>query len=123
MGNVKIGAVVGVLADIGAAAIGIKTNGLGTKAGIQMGAGAYSKEFEYDADKLGMYIHYGTGYGLEAGPRVAQMMGAKKPEMINRDTTHPATANRAATLEGVQQEIEQKVRTGQPVRPNGYKPG
>ncbi len=122
MTNVRIGAVVGILADVAAAAAGIKTDGLGTKAGIQMGAGAYSKQFEYDADKLGMYIQYRTGYGLEAGPRVAQMMGARTPQAIERESSHPATANRAATLEGVQQEIEAKVRSGQPVRPNGMKP-
>lgn len=122
MKNVRAGAVVGVLADIAAAAVGINTQGTGTRVGIGLGAGAYSKEFEYDADKLGMYIQYGTGYELQAGPRVAQMMGAKRPEFIQRDTTHPATANRAATLEEVQTEIEGKVRAGQPVRPNGYKP-
>lgn len=122
MGNVRIGAVLGVLADIGAAAAGIKTDGLGTRVGIAAGASAYSVPMELDADKLGMYIQYNTGYSLDAGSRVAQMMGAKNPQAIERESSHPATANRAATLQGVQREIEGQVRSGQPVRPVGWKP-
>lgn len=120
MANARIGAGLGVLADIAVGVLSkgqINTQGAGAQIGMAKGATSYSPEFEYEADKFGMYITYGAGFDAAAGPRVAQMMGAKNPSMIERETTHPAPANRATVLNGVKQTMETQIRSGKPLRP------
>lgn len=88
------------------------------RTGASMGGMSYSQEFEREADYVGLYILAQTGYDLDAGPRVARIIAEQNPKSIRYASSHPSSADRAASLQATILEIQQKIRSGQPVYPN-----
>lgn len=77
-----------------------------------IGAGAFSQEFESEADYVGMYSCARAGYDITASPNFWRRMGAEHPRAISHGMTHPNTATRFLALEQTIKEIDQKRSEG-----------
>ena len=96
----------GLLLDVLAAAAGVNTQGLFQN----IGASAYSQDFESEADYVGMYIMARAGLPLRGAADFWRRMAAEHPSSIasNHSASHPASAERFVSLEHTVKEIEQK---------------
>ena len=83
-------------------------------------AQAYSKEFEAEADYVGMYILAREGIDLDGVPEFWRRMGARNPKSIedNYLASHPSTPERFVSLEESIKEIKQKEANGEELMPN-----
>lgn len=84
----------------------------------QMGAGAFSQEFEHEADYVGLYYSARAGYDIAREPELWRRMAVQHPAAINRGSTHPPTAERFVALEAAVKEVKDKQAAGQPLEPN-----
>lgn len=103
----------GSIFDIIAAGFGVNTQGAFGKLGAQ----AYSKEFEEEADYVGLYIMALSGLDIDNAPKFWRRMAAAHPGSINYATTHPSTPHRFVFLEKTVQEIKQKISSNLPLKP------
>lgn len=106
----------GSIVDIVAAIYGVNTQGMFGQAG----AGAFSQEFEAEADYVGLYILDHAGHDIEQAPDFWRKMAVAHPGNIQSSllSTHPATPERFLALGQTIEEIETKKSSGEPVRPN-----
>jgi hypothetical protein len=107
---------IGLLADLLFAAFGVNTQGLFSKIGAQ----AYSKEFESEADYVGLYIVARAGGAIDNSAHFWRRMGVKHPGSIqkNHAASHPSSPERFVSIEDTIKEIEQKHELGQELMPN-----
>lgn len=84
-----------------------------TNAVGNLGAGAFSQEFEAEADYVGMYSCARAGYDIKTSPNFWRRMGAEHPAAIAHGASHPNTANRFLALENAVNEIDGKRSAGQ----------
>jgi hypothetical protein len=105
-GNQLLGILIGALIT-GATGVDV-TNAVGN-----IGAGAFSQEFEAEADYVGMYHTARGGYDISASPNFWRRMGAEHPKAISHGATHPNTADRFIALDTTLGEITQKKETGE----------
>ena len=110
-GNATIGLILDALL---AAAAGVDTGGTFTEAG----AGAYSQEFEAEADYVGLYMTARAGYGIDEAAYFWRRMGAEHPGSINHASSHPTSASRFVALEKTTAEIQRKISSGVPLTPD-----
>jgi hypothetical protein len=104
--NQLIGVLIGALIT---AATGVDvTNAVGN-----IGAGAFSQDFEAEADYVGLYSCARAGYDINASPNFWRRMGAEHPDAISHGQSHPNTANRFLALENTVKEIDQKRASGE----------
>ena len=115
--NATIGMVFGILLDIGAAAAGVNTQGEFTKAGGNIGAGAFSVDFEKEADYVGLYFMASANYKINDAALFWRRMAAENPSAITLSTTHPSTAERFVGIEKTVDEIKQKQINEKPLKP------
>lgn len=112
---------IGSLADIIAATRGVNTGGtLGQAAALK-----YSKDFEAEADYVGLYVVARAGLPIADAPKFWRRMAAANPQGINprsHNTSHPATSERFIALAKTVQEIEAKKAAGQPLVPELKRP-
>src|SRR5690606_38594427 len=66
--NATLGGIIGLLVDVAAAAGGVNTNGDFTRLAMNAGSGAYSVEFEQEADYVGLYFMAIAGYKIDDAP-------------------------------------------------------
>lgn len=116
-GNVAIGGGLGLLLDVAAAAAGVNTGGAFMEAGMNAGAGAYSQEFETEADYVGIYFMAKAGQDYRRSPDFWRRMAAANPQAITHASTHPTTAQRFVVLSKSIEEIDRKVAAGEPIEP------
>ena len=116
--NATTGALVGLVFDVLAAAAGVNTQGGFSNIGASAGAGAYSQDFESEADYMGLYIFARAGFDLSRGPNFFRRLGAANPNSIAYATSHPTTVHRVLALEQVAREIEAKRVAGLPLLPD-----
>jgi predicted Zn-dependent protease len=85
-----------------------------------MGAGAYSQEFESEADYVGLYIMANSGMPIADAPKFWRRMAAAFPSNIkaNYSASHPSTSYRMVALEETVREINVKVEKSEPLLPN-----
>lgn len=102
--------ILGSIFDIIAAAYRVNTQGAFGKAGAQ----AYSKEFEAEADYVGLYIMSLSGLEIDNAANFWRRMAAEKPSMINNSysDTHPSSPERFIAIENIVQEIKDKKLRG-----------
>ena len=108
----------GLLADL---ALIIMTRGqAGNPNFAQAGAGAFSQEFESEADYVGLYIMAKAGLPIADAPKFWRRMAAAHPANIktNHSASHPSTAYRMVALEETVKEINEKILSKQPLSPN-----
>ena len=106
----------GLLVDLAVGVFtGVDTGGLFSG----LGARAFSKEFEADADYMGLYMAARAGYDIEGAPNFWRRMAVEHPGGIRENymATHPSTPARAAALQETIEEIEEKQRDGRPLTP------
>jgi len=117
--NSTIGAVLGGLLDVGVAVVGVNTGGAFSKAGAGLMAGAFSKDFEGEADYLGLYLAARAGYDVGVAPDFWRRMGIEHPASVESKylSMHPSTPERALSLEQVVAEIRAKRDAGEPLEP------
>jgi predicted Zn-dependent protease len=113
VGAKKKNLILGTLLDIIAAGLGVNTQGVFGTLGVQ----AYSKEFEEEADYVGLYIMALSGLDIENAPNFWRRMAAVHSDSISYATTHPSTPHRFVLLEKTVQEINQKITSDVPLKP------
>jgi predicted Zn-dependent protease len=116
--NVLIGALIGTVADVGAAAAGANTGGVFGKLGQQQGMLRYSQAFEHEADYVGLYILARAGYRIEEAPDFWRIMSQAEPDAVYISTSHPNNPARTLAMSKAVAEIRAKQRAGQPLIPN-----
>lgn len=111
--NALFGSILDILAS---AATGISTGGIFGNVAAQ----AYSKEFEAEADYVGLYIMARAGLEIGDAPYFWRRMAAEHPGNIkaNHASTHPATPQRFVALEKTIEEIERKRSAGEALVPS-----
>lgn len=110
-GNAMIGLALDVLLGT---ATGVDTGGAFAEAGAE----AYSQEFEAEADYVGLYMAARAGYDIEDAPYFWRRMGAEHPDGINHASSHPTTASRFLALEKTAAEIQRKISSDLPLKPD-----
>ena len=108
---------VGVLADI---ALILLSRGQVNPNISQVAGGAYSQEFEAEADYVGLYVMAQAGMPITDAPKFWRRMAAAHPASIktNHSASHPSTAYRMVALEEAVKEIDDKRQRGEPLVPN-----
>ena len=114
----KVNMGVGVLADLAVVLLSrgqVRNSNFG-----QLGAGAYSQEFEAEADYVGLYIMANAGLPIADAPKFWRRMAAANPANIKTSHTasHPSTASRMVALEETVREIRAKIEKGEALVPN-----
>ena len=106
---------IGSIFDLVAAAYGINTQG----AFGNLGASAYSQDFEAEADYVGLYIMAVAGLPIDDAPKFWRRMAAEHPGAIktNHAATHPATTERFLALDATSKEILAKKTNGNSLVP------
>ena len=97
------------------AGTGVDTGNLFGEAAAQ----TFSKEFESEADYMGLYLVKRAGFGVSLAPQFWRRMTAEHPGSIKQNFTasHPSTPERFLALENAVAEIERKVAAGEPLVP------
>jgi predicted Zn-dependent protease len=116
--NVTIGALLGTLADVGAAAAGANTQGVFGEIGQHQGMMRYSAAYEAEADYVGLYILARAGFKIEEAPDFWRIMSQAQPDAIYVSSSHPNNPSRTIAMAKTIAEIRAKQRAGQPLLPN-----
>ena len=111
MGNQIIGAVLGAVFT-GATGVDM------TQTGADIGALAFSQEFEAEADYVGVYHAARAGYNVEKSAELWRRMARIHPKAINLiGSTHPSTAKRFLAIRAAAEEVENKRAVNKPLIP------
>jgi beta-barrel assembly-enhancing protease len=111
-------AVVGAVFDV---SLGATTGMVGntfSNMGGRLSAGAYSQEFEAEADYVGLYIMARAGYDFHDAVNFWRRMAVNSPGAITMASDHPTTSERFVALQAAIKEIDAKLAQGQPLLPN-----
>ena len=123
--NQIIGGLAGLLLDVAAASAGIDTQAAGMRAGMQVGQQAYSKDFELEADYLGVYFAARAGYDVTNAAnlwrKMAQESQSQTDEAAIYSSTHPGSAERFVKIEAATQEVQDKLARKEPLMPEQKK--
>ena len=85
---------------------------------MQVGALAFSQEFEAEADYVGVYYTAIAGYDTKKAAHFWRRMAAAHPRAIGLEgTTHPSSAKRFLAVEAATKEIAGKRARGEPLIP------
>jgi beta-barrel assembly-enhancing protease len=82
------------------------------------GAQASMRQFEKEADYIGLYFVALAGYDMDTAINSSQRMAAASPMGDRGTATHPSQAERHAVLQAALREIRAKRAQGQALRPN-----
>ncbi len=106
----------GSILDIAAAAYGVNTGGAFGNAAAM----TYSKEFEAEADYVGLYMMSLAEMDITEAADFWREMGSENPGAITRQfaSSHPATAERYLAIQQTIEEIARKRENGEPLRPD-----
>jgi len=83
----------------------------------ETGRGAYSRDFEAEADYVGIYYAARAGYDVTAAMAFWRRLASVDPRTITMSSTHPTSPQRFVALEAAGREIESKRRSGAELRP------
>lgn len=116
--NMLAGAVIGSLFDGMFAAHGVDSQGRFSEAGAKAGLLSYSKEYEAEADYVGLYVATLGGFNIKDAPNFWRRMAVREPDSIYIGTTHPTTPERFLTIEKTIAEINDKKKRGAKLLPD-----
>jgi Zn-dependent protease with chaperone function len=118
-GKKTVNATVGLIFDLLGAAAGVNTGGVFSDIGAQ----AFSQDFEREADHVGMYYLARAGYPTEGVADFWRRMATEHPSSIrtNHSATHPPTTERFLALESIGAQIRAKAARGEPLEPDRSK--
>ena len=87
--------------------------------GMNIGASAYSIEYENEADYLSMYILALSGYDLDKAVEFWRRFAIEVPNSIySTGGSHPSTSERFLRMEATIKEIKNKIEMNQPLTPS-----
>jgi len=116
--NALQGATFGVIVDILlAASTGVRTNTF-EQVGANIGALAYSKEFEKEADYYSAYLMEQAGFDVSRIPVFWRYIGSINQKQMKYNHTHPTSTERSVNIRKIVDEIEEKRRAGNPLLPD-----
>jgi len=117
--NATAGVAGGFLLDILFASVGVNTGGGFTRLGGNVGASAYSQDFETEADYVGLYFMARAGYDVNDAAVFWRRMAAQvgNARSVGKGYSHPPTAERFLRLQETAAEIERKQKAGEPLMP------
>lgn len=92
--------------------------GVNLGVGQAIGAGAYSQEFEKEADYVGLYMAARGGYEVEGCSGVWRKMAVEHPDAITHASSHPHTADRYLGLDATAKEIAEKKESNAVLMPS-----
>ena len=78
---------------------------------------SFSREFEQEADYVGLYLMARTGYALEGVTDFWRRMSVEHTSGIDISTTHPTSPQRFISINEVIKEIQQKQEEELPLQP------
>lgn len=116
--NIGVGSIVGTLLDSLAQTQGVNTGGQLSSLGSQAGSIRYSKEFEKEADYVGLYITDIAGFDISSSPDFWRKMSKLDKRSIYGTTTHPTNPERYIGLAKTIKEINEKKKRGAKLVPN-----
>lgn len=116
--NVGMGSIFGSLVDVLATSQGMSTAGLFGDLGTMAGAYGYSKDFEKEADYVGLYITEMAGYNIDTAPDFWRKMSLRDSDSIQKGFTHPTNPERYIALGKTIREIKRKRQSEQAMLPN-----
>jgi len=116
--NIGIGNVLGSVVDVIAGTQGISTAGMFGEIGTMAGAYGYSKEFEKEADYVGLYITESAGYNIDSAPDFWRSMSLRDEKSIHSGFSHPTNPERYISLGKTIREIKRKQASNQALLPN-----
>lgn len=91
---------------------------LGHQAGpFSAGAQASMRQFEREADHIGLYFVALAGYDMETAIQSSRKMAAQAPMGDRGSATHPSQAERYTALQAALREIRGKLAQGRPLAP------
>jgi hypothetical protein len=105
--NRVVGGALGLAVDV----LVIATTGVNPglyRMGEQLGARAYSVEFEKEADYQGLYVMRRGGYNIEEAANIWRRFAAENPTNISIRSTHPTTPERFLAMNTAIAEIDAK---------------
>jgi hypothetical protein len=81
---------------------------------------SYSKDFEREADYVGLYLAARAGYDISESANFWRRMSIENPSSIEKSysNTHPSNPERFLAIERTVNEINEKKRLGMPLVPN-----
>jgi predicted Zn-dependent protease len=112
--NALVGALVGMIFDVAAAKHGVSTDMSNQMAAA--GAMVFSADFEREADYVGVYIMAAAGRNPAAAANVWRRIAQIEPGSITLASSHPTSAERFVRLDQWQNEINQRLSAGLPLR-------
>jgi len=108
----------GLAVDIGLALLGVNSGGAFTKQMTNVGAGAFSQEFEKEADYVGMYYTALAGYRTDSVGDLWRRMADEDPKQITYSGSHPTHSERFILIDKTHKEIQAKKQQNLPLTPN-----
>jgi Zn-dependent protease with chaperone function len=115
--NAIQGASVGVVVDILlAAATGVRTNTF-QQVGANIGALAFSKDFENEADYYSAYLMSQAGFDVSGLPAFWRYLGSIDQAQMEYSVTHPTSVERSINMRKTVEEIRRKKSSGELVLP------
>ena len=114
MDNAAAGALLGLLFGV---YVGLPQDMM--EVGMDIGASAYSIEYENEADYLSMYILALSGYDLDKAVEFWRRFAIEVPNSIySTGGSHPSTSERFLRMEATIKEIKSKIEMNQPLTPS-----
>ena len=113
--NVGAGFLVGFLVDVAAATQGVQTDFHRT--GAQIGAQAYSQDFEREADYVGIYFLERAGIDSAEASNFWRRMAAENTASILYGKSHPTSPERFVNLNAASAEVRDKRDAGEDLIP------
>ena len=117
MRNAALGGILGAIVDVAAATQGVYTGGDATGAGMRAGAGAFSQDFEREADYVGIYFMERAGIDSAEAATFWRRMAAENPDAVVYGRTHPTTPERFVNITATSAEVRAKRDAGDDLLP------
>lgn len=119
--NAIIGGIGGLAVDAILIGAGVSTGNEFSRFGQNLGASAYSIDFEKEADYVGMYFMERSGYNSKNVADVWRRFALESPQSVTRKYTHPTTPERYLAINRAYEEIKSKKAKGIALIPEGFK--
>jgi Zn-dependent protease with chaperone function len=114
-----VGWILGLILDAAAAAGGVNTGGIFSSLGARAGTAMFSRDYETEADYMGLYFAARGGYEISKASDLWRRMAAEHPGTIKDSfmSTHPSSPERAAVIQATIAELDLKLSAHSPLLP------
>ncbi len=85
---------------------------------LALGRGTFARQFESEADYVGLYYSARAGYAIDGAEQLWRKMGLRSVKSISVAKSHPVTPLRFIQLKAASAEIAAKRTAGEPLEPN-----